>query len=345
MQLQRVHQERHLIAVAVCVLAGCADPPRATAVALGGAHTCALDEDGAVWCWGGSGALEPEIIADLPIVTSLSAGDGHTCAVGADESVWCWGAGDRGQIGDGRLEASPTPSRVAGVDDAVQIAAGDHHTCVVHRDETVSCWGDNSTGQLGSPPSDEPVPLPRAVPDVQATRLGAGGIDGVSRTCAITAGEVRCWGRLTAVTAVPELGRALAVDVGADHVCAVDDRGALRCVGTFPEAALTGLESASFRDVSAGALHSCALSRTSEVWCFGDDLEGQLGDGAADASGDAVRAVASSAVAVGVGSLHSCAVLDGGQVQCWGENNNGRLGTGAAGGVETSPVRVVGFGE
>lgn len=344
MQLQRVHQKGHL-ALAICVLAGCSDAPRATSVALGGAHTCALDEDGGVWCWGGSGALEPELVADLPPVSALSAGDEHTCALGVDRSVWCWGAGDRGQLGDGKLATSSPPSPVVGIDDAVRIAAGDHHTCALHEDATVSCWGDDTTGQLGDTPTDEPRPLPQEVLGVQATELGAGGLDGVSRTCAIANEEVLCWGRLEPVAPIPELADAVALDVGVDHLCAVDASDALRCVGTFPENALSELASVRFSDVSAGALHSCALGQAGEVWCFGDDLEGQLGDGAGDASDGAARAITTAAIAVGVGSLHSCAVLDGGRVQCWGENNNGRLGTGAAGGVQASPVRVLGFGD
>lgn len=76
--------------------------------------------------------------------------------------------------------------------------------------------------------------------------------------------------------------------------------------------------------------HSCAINR-GEVWCWGDNSSGQLGNGSAGAAGSPVRAVGvSSAIGVATGNLHSCAVGLGGGVQCWGGNVNGQLGDGTA---------------
>jgi alpha-tubulin suppressor-like RCC1 family protein len=121
--------------------------------------------------------------------------------------------------------------------------------------------------------------------------------------------------------------------------------GEIECSGSAPTNAVADLDTIAFYAVRAGGLHSCALSSEGAVWCFGDDLNGQLGDGPVNSSGKAVNAIAGGAVSIDVGSLHSCAALEDGRVRCWGENNNGRLGNGQSGGVETQPVDVVGFGD
>jgi alpha-tubulin suppressor-like RCC1 family protein len=314
-------------------------------VALGAAHSCALDEEGGVWCWGVGGAAEPEAVEGLPPIGSLTAGQGHSCAVGLDGTAWCWGAGERGQLGTGALASSAIPERVSGIANATAIAAGDLHTCVLHDGGSVSCWGDNSTGQLGGSVMQDPQPVPLHVLD-GASHLSAGGIEGVSRTCAIrSGGAVWCWGRLEPEPAAVGIVEAKHLDVGVDHFCVVLDNGRLSCIEAFQDAALAKLEGMSWTRVSAGGLHSCALNEAGAVWCFGDDLDGQLGDGDGNATDDAVRAIGAGAIAIGTGALHSCAVLDGGHVRCWGENNNGRLGTGETGGMHSAPAEVVGFGD
>ncbi len=365
MQLRRLHQEGHVASARssasrgpsaagagwarAAVLAslagglGCSEAPRAVAVALGAAHTCALDEDGDVWCWG-DGALSPTRIEGLPPAQAIAAGDGHSAALGRDGTVWSWGRGDRGQLGNGRTDdGGPVP--VVGLTDAVAVAAGDLHGCAILEDRTVWCWGDNATGQLGGTPTEEPQVVAAPVIGVAAHELDAGGLEGVSRTCVVDGERVSCWGRLELTPAEVGLSPAVAVGVGVDHVCAVAPRGQLSCVGTYPEAAVMALADVTFRAVAVGGLHACGLTSAGAVHCFGDDLEGQLGDGPGDSSGRAVRAIERGAVALDVGALHSCAVLDDGRVQCWGENNNGRLGLGRAGGVEASPTTVPGFGD
>ena len=136
-------------------------PGHATAGALsaGGAHSCAVDQAGGVWCWGandrgqlgfdssGASVAAPSPVALPAAATGVSAGGAHSCASLADASIWCWGANDSGQLGDGTTVDRPTPARVAGARGAV--SAGALHTCASSADHVVSCWGADTSGQLG----------------------------------------------------------------------------------------------------------------------------------------------------------------------------------------------------
>lgn len=83
-------------------------------------HTCALRDDGGLWCWGandhgqlGDGSTDTRLVPVLVAtdVVSVSAGSASTCAAWRDGSIRCWGRNDQGQLGDGTLgpRSAPTP--------------------------------------------------------------------------------------------------------------------------------------------------------------------------------------------------------------------------------------------
>jgi hypothetical protein len=79
------------------------------------------------------------------------------------------------------------------------------------------------------------------------------------------------------------------------------------------------------------------------VRCWGDNYQGQLGDGTMTPSTTPVAVTGiSSAIAIVAGWTHSCALLQDGSVRCWGEGVNGELGDGAAQNSAT-PVTVSGI--
>ena len=69
----------------------------AVAIAAGGYHTCALEADGAVRCWGDNDDGQTDVPSDLDSALAISAGRYHTCAIDAEGSVRCWGDNDDGQ--------------------------------------------------------------------------------------------------------------------------------------------------------------------------------------------------------------------------------------------------------
>lgn len=81
--------------------------------------------------------------------------------------------------------------------------------------------------------------------------------------------------------------------------------------------------------VGGGERHSCGLTEASLVFCWGRNLEGELGDSSTTDRLNPVRVRGSTPFAsLRVGARHNCALTTAGTAYCWGSNSAGRLGTG-----------------
>jgi alpha-tubulin suppressor-like RCC1 family protein len=245
-----------------------------------------------------------------------SAGNGHTCNVFFDGVISCWGWNERGQLGDGTKTNSPLPIQI-GHEAVWQVAsAGEHHTCSIRNDSWLWCWGWNEHGQLGTGTiEDQTVPLQAEVGEQWAAVS-----TGATHTCAIRKnGSLWCWGNNN----VGQIGNGKS--------------GALQ-KSLLPEQ--IGTES-DWKTVHAGNSHSCGLRGDGILFCWGNNVKGQLGDGTT------VNKETPREVALGfrwkeldAGYFHTCGISDAGQLWCWGENISGQLGDGTMGNSSASPVQV-----
>ena len=327
---------------------------------------CALVKDSTVWCWGDNpngqnGIAGPDLATATQIVTaklsnvvSLAAGatGAHFCAVLGDGTSKCWGAGTSGQLGGSGASDSPTPVAVTTLDDAASVVVGNNFSCALHKDASVSCWGSNANSDLAlgdSPTPSATTPLP--------TKDLAGVIAlaaGVSHACALKdAQNVLCWGsdqygalgrkralivptpvQVANISDVAELG------VGREFACVTHaDGGTLSCWGNnfFHQQArsdfsITGVPStvpnvAGVSVIATGETTTCVVASGS-VLCFGEDDQGEVGNGMFIPSQNTPAAFQGPFTAsnVGAGQALSCAVTLGNQVYCAGYNADQRLG-------------------
>ena len=114
-----------------------------------------------------------------------------------------------------------------------------------------------------------------------------------------------------------------------------------------PPVTAAGATSANRHYISVNGHHSCIATEIGEVYCWGNNDSGQLGNGEMGAEQHSSKplkvAGISDAVSVATGWEHSCAVHRSGRMSCWGDNNRGELGDGMMESVALEPVSVIGI--
>ena len=88
----------------------------------------------------------------LPPIRALALGFVHSCALTDEGEVWCWGAGANGALGRGTDVSSALPRAVELPARALELGAGGEQTCAVLESGEVWCWGSNYHGELGAEP-------------------------------------------------------------------------------------------------------------------------------------------------------------------------------------------------
>ncbi|MGZ9108866.1 MAG: RCC1 domain-containing protein [Micavibrio sp.] len=98
-----------------------------------------------------------------------------------------------------------------------------------------------------------------------------------------------------------------------------------------------------WRQIAAGSSHSCGVKTNGTLYCWGDDGDGQLGNGAGTNADQHIpmqeSTTATNWASVATGDIHTCAIKTNGTLWCWGSDSDGQLGNGAGVTSATSPVQ------
>ena len=336
----------------------------------GASHSLALGSDGNAWAWGynyygqlGNGTTSnsgqstpvrvktpdrktyPDLPADFTYL-QVSAGGSHSLALGSDGNVYAWGYNYYGQLGDGTDSDRNAPVRVKTPDRKtypdlpadftyLQVSAGYLHSLALGSDGNAYAWGSNNAGQLGNGTgSDRNAPVRvktpdrKTYPDLPADFTYQQVSAGDSHSLAIGSdGNAYAWGSNNA----GQLGGGTTSSRNTPVRVKTPDRK------TYPDlpADFTYLQ------VSAGGNHSLAVGSDGNVYAWGWNYYGQLGDGTTTERHAPVRVKTPDRktypdlpadftyLQVSAGGDHSLAVGSDGNAWAWGWNGYGQLGDGS----------------
>lgn len=234
---------------------------------------------------------------------------------GSDAIIWGGfdqSGGTERLLADGMLY-QPSPRQIR----AHTVEAGYSASCAFVDDGALECWGPYTSFAVSQQVNPRRPYVMKGLGTEELHHLSLGGAHG----CTIVAsdGVVRCWGS--------NLFGAL----GAGPVNAT-----VPVVVPLPRPAL---------QVSAGGDHTCAVLDNHELWCWGYNNDGQIGNGSSGERVPPVKVSGLSGVAqVSAGGDHTCAVLTDGSARCWGRGLFGKLGDGTSQNRLT-PTTVVGLGD
>ena len=346
------------------VIIGCANAPGnptsfSQKLALGGTTSCLIDAQYNVECWGegsegqlGGGLLIdtflPQHISSPQQATTamqlLTVGGSHSCGATINGALFCWGAARSGQLGLGDRERRLLPAPLSAFNGMAPesrvrlVAAGKYHSCAITEDEHLFCWGFSGNGQLGNGHIDsdtstylspvEITALPYSAP-IKALALGG------YHSCALhTHGTVSCWGH----AGRGQLGNECSFSSLNRDGCQNDQARPV----ALPYFDLASSHR-SAQALMAGEYHTCAITHSDHLVCWGDNSSGQLGvNSRFSSSRPTLVHDIDNVMTMALGSRHSCAIRHNGALYCWGANNWGQLG------IQSShsrlvPVAVLGF--
>jgi len=312
-------------------------------ISAGVRHTCGIDPQNGLWCWGdntfgelGVGDADPRLtpthVSDMASNgwNKVSAGEDATCGIGFAGDLFCWGSGD--VVGT----QSNTPREITDPAKWLWVSVGRRGFCAVASDNSTWCNWDGTLKMV-------------ADGTYHATRVAAS----AGRQCILNedANQLYCWGVNDhgqalkgagdpAADPVPIAGNWISIAAGPDDTCALDSQDHLWCwgdcenyqtgtaPGSQPYCAPTKVDDEAYIRVAVGDDSVCATNAAHQATCFGLNHWGQLGRATIEPW--ALPGEANSAADfndMSVGATHVCATSSKAEAFCWGSNGYGQLGT------------------
>ena len=303
-----------------------------TKVVASGEFTCAL-KSARVYCWGnnnngqlGDGTFTPRSTpvalvpgnVDFPsnkFVSDLSVGIFHACLI-RNGSVFCWGWNSNGQLGDGTTVTSSypvmvVPGAMSTNTEITQVVTSAFHTCAL-KNGSAYCWGGGSDGQLGNyswTDSPTPVAMSNAYGFTNNNITKIASMEGSNHTCLLRDGAVYCFGD----NGDGQLGTGDNFPYGAPK--AISTAGSL-------------IANSGIVEIGVGQYHTCAVGKSGQLHCWGDNAYSQLGDGTTTDRNKPILVSGITDVSKFVLGGFSVHVLKNGNIYNWGRNS-GSFGNGS----------------
>lgn len=334
--------------------------PSVVSIATGAQHTCALNADFSVYCWGavpGAAASgescgaaqcvrEPRVLDTTVRMSAIAAGGNQNCGL-SDGQLWCWGKGDAVPGG-----SSASPRKVSSNLNFQSLSLGPDHACALS-DGAAYCWGSNLKGQLGignrtAATTPQPVSTNEKFSVVRA---------GPQFTCGLTTSSaVLCWG----ANFYGQLGRGTFTDSeldpapislkgsslfpgAGDHICYRFTSPATFCWGRNDHDEFgNGTTAPSSVPVATG-LSGYVKGVTMQSAICGTDGKAGFCNGNIGGFDYNNAMVYVRGAELNGGANHGCALASLGpsslRLHCWGDNSVGQLGDGTLVSSKT-PVKV-----
>ncbi len=313
--------------------------------------------------------LTPVKNSFLGTIKGLAISGSTNCAIdGVSDKIICWGDNASGQLGNGTNDPYRGPVTVSSPDMASLLFGGfNSSTFCAQLPGELYCWGDNRRSQFGDgyDISSNVLTLAQSETYSSLVLTSSGG-------CGITPlGRLQCWGERYLGNGTTDSERSpVAIDsavlygessgsagevlknlktLSLSHlsaICYINKSNKLTCTGDnsgqiFGE--VNGghtnyrevQNSNNYKKVSLSknsATFGCAIDDNAELWCWGDNQFGQLGNSTPLTAGPhlPVRPFSGTSIRdVSVGAYHVCAItVNGDKLYCWGRNSDGQLGDG-----------------
>ena len=267
------------------------------ALTVGSKFGCGLDVDGAAFCWGinshgqlgvgdtvrrtGATAVQTGVRFSSIVADFFSA-----CGVTSAGAAWCWGDNEFGELGTGDTTSSTTPRVVSGSQVFRDLSSGPIHQCGLTTNGAAFCWGNNSSGQLGDGTDTTRLVPTQVAGGLTFTIIRSSRVNSIfSTTCGVTAaGDAYCWG----YGSKGQLGTAPASDACTPFSPpGTTNNPQVTFVCSYRPAKVAGVSSVVALDV--GLDHVCTITAARALFCWGDGISGELGDGNGVASATPVQ--------------------------------------------------------